>query len=99
MTQMDLSATPMAKCFQETPDLTPYTAVANKVKLDEMNLDLDKLKGKMRYWAEKSLEIDLDKADAADEDIFNRILWFASHGEKEPYPGQRTEKDDKDDDD
>ncbi len=99
MTQLDLSATPMAKCFQEKPDLTPYTAVANKVKLDEMNLDLDKLKGKMRYWAEKSLEIDLDKADAADEDIFNRILWFAAHGEDQPYPGQRTEKEDKDDDD
>ena len=95
MTQIDLSATPMAKCFEETPDLTPYTAVPNKIKLDEMNLDLDRLKGKLRYWADKSMEIDLDDADAADDDIFNRILWYAAKGVDVPYP----EEFDKDDDD
>src|SRR5262249_17520630 len=37
MNQLDLSATPLRTCFQAEADLTPYTAVANRIKLDEMN--------------------------------------------------------------
>ena len=50
MNQLDLSATPMRHCFQATPDFTPYTAVPNKVPLDEMNPPLKKLKGKALVW-------------------------------------------------
>src|SRR5213075_779367 len=57
MNQLDLSATPMRRCFQSTPDLTPYTAVPNKVQLDEMNPPLKKLQGAARHWAEKSLAL------------------------------------------
>ena len=39
MNQFDASATPMFDCFQETPDLTPFTHVANNVPLDQMNPD------------------------------------------------------------
>src|SRR5262245_63132975 len=35
MNQLDLSATPMRHCFQDKPDLTPYTAAPNKIALDE----------------------------------------------------------------
>jgi hypothetical protein len=86
MNQLDLSATAMRSCFQDRPDLTPYTAAPSKVKLDEMNAPLKKLTGQARYWAQKSLELNLDEADEADEDTFNRILWHSVHGDRRPYP-------------
>ena len=45
MNQLDLSATPMRDCFTDKPDLTPYTAVKNKIPLDEMNKPVEKLDG------------------------------------------------------
>ena len=93
MTQFDLSATPLRNCFQAKPDLTPYTCRPNKIPLDEMNPSLKKLKGQALHWAQKSLALDLDDGDAADEDTFNRILWHATRGDV-PYPkryvGQRA---------
>ena len=88
MNQLDLSATPMRGCFTDKPDLTPYTAVTNRIPLDEMNPPLEELKGQARHFAQKSLELDLDEADQADEDTFNRILWYAVRGDR-PYPGDR----------
>src|SRR5262249_51872837 len=86
MNQLDLSATPMRRCFQPEADLTPYTAVPNKIRLDEMNPELKALKGKALYWAKKSLELDLDDGDEADEDTLNRILWHSVRGYDTPYP-------------
>jgi hypothetical protein len=86
MNQLDLSATPMRNCFQDRPDLAPYTAVPNKVPLDEMNPPLESLRGKALYWAKKSLEMNLDEVDRADDDTFNRILWHAMRGYDTPYP-------------
>jgi YVTN family beta-propeller protein len=86
MNQLDLSATPMRNCFQATPDLTPYTSVPNRIPLDEMNAPVGKLRGKARYWAKKSMELDFDKEDEADEDTLNRILWHATKGYDMPYP-------------
>jgi YVTN family beta-propeller protein len=85
MNQMDLSATAMRNCFQDKLDLTPYKCVANQVALNEMNLSLKGLTGKAHYWAKKSMELDLDHADVADEDTFNRILWYSVRGDT-PYP-------------
>ncbi len=86
MNQLDLSATPMRACFQTTADLTPYAAVPNRIRLDEMNPELKGLKGKPLYWAKKSLELDLDDGDEADEDTLNRILWHSVKGYETPYP-------------
>jgi hypothetical protein len=86
MNQLDLSATPMRNCFQAAPDLTPYTCVPNKIKLDEMNPPLEKLQGAARYWAEKSLALNLDEGDKADEDTLNRIIWHATRGYDVAYP-------------
>jgi YVTN family beta-propeller protein len=85
MNQLDLSATPMRNCFQDRPDLTPYVCVPNKIKLDEMNLALNQLKGTALHWAKQSVALNLDDGDAADEETLNRILWFATRGEQ-PYP-------------
>jgi YVTN family beta-propeller protein len=90
MNQLDLSATPLSNCFRAEPDLTPYSCVPNKVPLDEMNPELPALKGKALHWAEKSLELDLDEADEADEDTLNRILWHATRGYDTPYPKRRA---------
>jgi YVTN family beta-propeller protein len=88
MNQLDLSATPMSNSFQDRPDLTPYRAVKNKIALDEMNPPLKALKGQALHWARKSLEMNLDEVDKADEDTFNRVLWHAVWGDKVPYPVQ-----------
>jgi hypothetical protein len=94
MNQLDLSATPIRDCFQGVPDLTPFAAVPNKVPLDEMNPPLHRLRGAARRWAKKSLELDFEEADEADEDTLNRILWHSVRGWDTPYPerlgGQQT---------
>jgi YVTN family beta-propeller protein len=89
MNQIDLSATPMRNCFRTTPDLTPYTCLPNNVPLDTMNPPMKDLKGKALYWAKKSVELNLAEVDEADEDVFNRLLWFATRGE-EAYPEQHV---------
>lgn len=85
MNIQDAIADPMVACFNETPDLTPYQAVPNQVPLDEMNPPLTALQGKALHYALKSLEPQFDGIDKGDDDLFNRILWFAAKGNK-PYP-------------
>jgi YVTN family beta-propeller protein len=94
MNQLDLSATALRACFQDKPDLRPYTARPNKIPLDEMNPPMERLTGKALYWARKSMELNLDKADQADEDTFNRILWHSVRGYDTPYPEQYVGKGD-----
>jgi YVTN family beta-propeller protein len=88
MNQLDLVAEPMSDCFHEKKELAPYTAIPNKIRLDEMNPPLNALRGEARYWAQKSMELDFDDVDRADEDTFNRILWHAVKGPGIPYPGK-----------
>jgi YVTN family beta-propeller protein len=88
MNQLDLAATPMRNCFQQQPDLTPFTCVPNQIALDEMNPPLKALTGQALYWAKKSLELELDKGDQADEDTLNRILWHSVRGYDAPYPAR-----------
>jgi YVTN family beta-propeller protein len=92
MNQLDLSATAMRDCFADKPDLTPYECVPNRVKLDEMNKPLGVLTGPALEWAKKSLQLDLEEGDAADEDTLNRILWHATRGYRIPYPEEYAGK-------
>jgi YVTN family beta-propeller protein len=86
MNQFDLSAEPMFDCFTETPDFTPYKLLKNNIPLQEINPPLESLNGKKRFWAEKSMEQDLDDYDRINEDDFNRIIWHAMKGYDSPYP-------------
>ena len=86
MNQFDLSAEPMFDCFTESPDFSPYKVIKNNIPLDEINPPLESLNGKKRYWAEKSMEQDLDDYDRINEDDFNRIIWHAMKGYDRPYP-------------
>jgi len=86
MNQLDLNSEPMVDCFSSIPDFAPYKAVMNKVPLEEINPPLETLRGDALYWAQKSLEQDLDDYDRIDEDVFNRIIWHAMKGYDLPYP-------------
>ncbi|HBE39899.1 MAG TPA: hypothetical protein DDW27_01590 [Bacteroidales bacterium] len=86
MNQLDMTAEPMTDCFTDKPDFTPYKALKNNIPLDQLNPALTSLSGDQLYWAQKSLEQDLDDVDRIDEDTFNRIIWHAVKGYNRPYP-------------
>jgi DNA-binding beta-propeller fold protein YncE len=87
MNQIDASATAMASCFVDRPDLTPYQAVKNNIPLDRLNPPLSQIGDAAgRHWAEVSLRLPLDEVDEADEDTLNRILWHSRRGRDDTYP-------------
>ncbi len=88
----DATAIPMFDCFSYTPDFTPYKSVPNQIPLNEMNKSLAELKGPALHFARKSLEPQFDHIDSGNDDLFNRIIWFAMKG-KEPYPRKFSGKD------
>jgi YVTN family beta-propeller protein len=77
----------MANLFQSTPDLTPFTSIKPAIPLDTMNPTLDALTGLQRQWAEASMAMDFSRPDAADEELLNRLTWYATRGYDVPYPG------------
>jgi hypothetical protein len=86
MNQLDLSAEAMTECFTKNPDFSPYKAVKNNIPLYKLNPSLSSLAGDELFWAQKSLEQDLDDVDRIDDDTFNRIIWHAVKGYDRPYP-------------
>lgn len=84
-TQMVAIAPVMHECFTPSPDFTPYTALPNRIPLDELNPPVEKVSGIRREIAVASLSLDFQRVDAADEDTLNRIIWHSVRGE-EPYP-------------
>lgn len=87
MNLFDASATPMADCFTDTPDLTPFTALPSNVPLDELNPLLGAIADpQLRADAERSAQLDFAHVDRAPEDVLNRILWRAMKGTAVAYP-------------
>jgi hypothetical protein len=79
MSQFDAAATPMFHSFQAEPDLTTFKHVEAKVSLTEKNTD--------KSWgAKQSLAFDLDKEDAADDLLFNEVIWKSVKGADSPMP-------------
>ncbi|MBK7979184.1 MAG: hypothetical protein IPK06_04055 [Ignavibacteriae bacterium] len=91
LNQFDLAAEPMTDCFNNEPDLTPYKARKNNISLDELNPSLSQITGKQLYWAQKSLEQNLEDYDRIDEDTFNKIIWHSVKGYNTPYPDNERE--------
>jgi hypothetical protein len=89
MNQMDAMSPLMSECFTNVPDFTSFTALPNNIPLDTMNPgttnSLASLTSKERYWAKKSMKLDLSKPDQADEDVLNRAVWYSIRGEAR-YP-------------
>ena len=99
MNIQDAIANPMADCFTTKPDLTPYIALPSNIPIDEMNPPLSSLRGKALHFAKKSMQPEFGKVDSGNDDLLNRILWFAEKGNL-PYPAKYAgaKKNERDDD-
>jgi len=71
---------PLREIWAAEPDLAPYSALVPEQRLDELNPPGTPA-------AAASARLDLRTEDAADEDLFNRILWETIRGPGVPYPG------------
>ena len=87
MNPIDLAAVPMRSLFTDSPDLTPYDALAPTAATDIPNAPLASLTGLRREWAEAVAHQDLEHLDAADPQLLNRDIWYAVRGIDTPYPG------------
>ena len=87
MNIQDAIANPMTECFTSDPDKTPYKALPSNIPIDEMNPQLMSLKGKALHYAKKSMLPEFDGVDSGNDDLLNRILWFAEKGNL-PYPAK-----------
>ena len=97
MNIQDAIANPMTDCFTGQPDKTPYKAIPNNIPIDELNPPLSSLTGKALHFAKKSMLPEFDGVDAGNDDLLNRILWFAAKGNT-PYPSKFAGAESKDDD-
>ena len=93
MNIQDAIALPMTECFNETPDYTSFISVKNQIPLDEMNPSLSALSGKQLHFAQLSMDKQFNGIDTGNDDLFNRIIWFATKGEI-PYPAKFADPDD-----
>jgi hypothetical protein len=75
----------MVTTFSAKANLTPYTAISNRIPLDEMNPPLAGLLGLQRDLAKFSLTIDSSEPDSADADRLNRAIWHSVKGFDTPY--------------
>ena len=98
MNIMDAIAPLMTDCFTNTADFSVYKSVKNQIPLDEMNKKLSDLKGKALNYAKKSMESQFNHIDGGNDDLLNKILWFAYSKDKK-YPYKFDGKADDDDDD
>jgi YVTN family beta-propeller protein len=86
LNQFDTAAEPMFTLFTSKPDLSPYIARPNQIRLDEMNPSLAGLTGLQRQLAEFSSTIDSSEPDSAPADLLNRAIWHSVKGFDVPYP-------------
>jgi YVTN family beta-propeller protein len=89
MNVIDATALPMFDCFEAQPVNQSYSFVKNLIPLNEMNKSTASLSGKAKKFSLQSALPEFDHIDAGNDDLLNRILWFASKG-NEPYPKQLT---------
>ncbi|MCS7022821.1 MAG: beta-propeller fold lactonase family protein [Gemmataceae bacterium] len=79
MSQFDAAARPMYNSFTSRPDFTPYKHEVPRVDMKELN--------KPTAWgAERAARFDLSKEDAADDLLFNEVIWKAVKGPDSPMP-------------
>jgi DNA-binding beta-propeller fold protein YncE len=79
MSQYDASAEPMWRCFNSTPNHSPYRAIPNLVDLNLKNMDESK-------FSRLSEKFDFSKEDRVPDAQFNEVIWAAIHGLSSPCP-------------
>jgi YVTN family beta-propeller protein len=82
MSQYDAAAVPMWRSFAAAPDLTPFTARA-------INVDLNDRNTAMNQWQQRSEKFNMTKEDAVPDLEFNLVLWHGIKGDHVPFPGPR----------
>lgn len=85
MNSMDATSRLMTDCFQTIKNTSTYTAVPNRVPLDEKNKSLASLKGTEKKYAEISQNEVFNEVDGGQDDMMNKILWYYVKGTKK-YP-------------
>ncbi len=91
MNRFDAVAYPMAACFSDTLDLTPYKHVPNNIPLDERNPSGKAMTAADRYWLDKTLALDWSHIDGPDPYWLNRIHWYSLFKGSRPYPAREGE--------
>ncbi len=71
---------PLREIWRTQPDIRPYAALIPTTPLTDKNPSRG-------TGAIESRKLDLRYEDVAEEDAFNRILWYTIKGTKAPYPG------------
>ena len=89
MNVIDATALPMYDCFTTLPDQEPYVKLMNRIPLNEMNKSTASLTGKAKKYALLSATPQFEHIDGGNDDLLNRILWYASKGNV-PYPKEMT---------
>ncbi|HUX95009.1 MAG TPA: beta-propeller fold lactonase family protein [Bacteroidales bacterium] len=79
MSQYDASATPLWRCFNNTPDHPAFNAKPCLYNLDEKNLTES-------IWQKKSEKFDFTKEDRVNDSDFNEVIWKAVKGLNSPCP-------------
>jgi YVTN family beta-propeller protein len=92
MNIMDATALPMFSCFTNKPSAQTYTVLSNRVPINAISPKLSSLKGAALHFAKLSLRPEYDHIDGGNDDVMNRILWFAAKGKKK-YPANLAGKD------
>jgi YVTN family beta-propeller protein len=77
MTQFDAAATPMFNSFTPKADTRPFVALPANVDLDATN--------SLAAWGAE-LKFNLAKEDAADDLLFNEVIWRSVRGSAHPMP-------------
>lgn len=82
LSQFDRYGRPLREIWMAKPDPRPYTALVPTQSLSDLNLALGPD-------VRASAQMNLARADKADDDVFNHILWRALKGAATPYPALR----------
>jgi YVTN family beta-propeller protein len=82
LSQFDHYGRPLRTIWRDTPDTRPYVVLTPGVSLNDRN-------PRVGIGAQESRSLVLDREDASNEELFNRILWRAIKGDERPWPGSR----------
>jgi YVTN family beta-propeller protein len=90
MNQHDFLASAMTNAFQDVADLTPFSAIPNRIPLDTLNpAPKSKLEKTWRNELAKFFpQGPNQKPDIADPNLLNHAIWYATRGFSIPYPGE-----------